>query len=167
MDARPQCVFVANGEVQAQQVRTFLEAAGIASSLSGESLRHTHGLTLDGAGAVQILVSAAHAEHARSLLAAAESGQFRLSEDGRRASAGSFRDLDTDKLAEAALAILSLTLHDNGRVWKSLDWDLLDLLWEKGWVVEARTKAKSVVLTEEGERLAREFLRKHFSRATP
>ena len=71
-------------------------------------------------------------------------------------------DLDTDKLAEAALAILSLTLHDDGRVWKGLDWDLLDLLDEKGWIVNARSKAKSVALTDEGEHLAEEFLRKHF-----
>jgi hypothetical protein len=35
-------------------------------------------------------------------------------------------ELDTDKLAEAALAILSLTIHDDGRVWKGLDWDLMD-----------------------------------------
>jgi hypothetical protein len=27
-------------------------------------------------------------------------------------------ELDSEKLAEAALAILSLTLHDGGRVWK-------------------------------------------------
>jgi hypothetical protein len=73
-------------------------------------------------------------------------------------------DIDTDKLAEAALAILSLTLHDGGRVWKGLDWDLTDLLEEKGWIVEARSKAKSLVLTEEGEALARQFLRKHFGR---
>jgi hypothetical protein len=51
-------------------------------------------------------------------------------------------------------------------VWKSLDWDLMDLLEKKGWIVEARTRAKSVVLTEHGERLARESLRKHFGRAT-
>src|SRR5437016_1884165 len=31
-----------------QQVRAFLEAAGIATSVRGETLRHTHGLTLDG-----------------------------------------------------------------------------------------------------------------------
>ena len=68
------------------------------------------------------------------------------------------------KLAEAALAILSLTLHDDGRVWKGLDWDLMDLLHEKGWIVDPQTKAKSVVLTEDGERLATEFLRKHFGR---
>jgi hypothetical protein len=74
------------------------------------------------------------------------------------------RDLDHQKLAESALAILSLTLHDNGRVWKGLDWDLLDLLHEKAWIVESRTSAKSVVLTEEGERLAAEFQRKYFGR---
>lgn len=74
------------------------------------------------------------------------------------------REIDTDKLAEAALAILSLTLHDRGRVWKGLDWDLMDLLHEKGWIVDPHSKAKSVVLTEDGERLAREFLRRHFGR---
>jgi hypothetical protein len=46
------------------------------------------------------------------------------------------REIDSDKLAEAALAILSLTLHDGGRVWKGLDWDLMDLLHEKGWIVD-------------------------------
>ena len=73
-------------------------------------------------------------------------------------------DVDTDKLAEAAIAILSLTLHDSGRVWKSLDWDLMELLEEKGWIVDARSKAKSVVLTEDGERLAKQFLQRHFGR---
>ncbi|MGH9236517.1 MAG: DUF6429 family protein [Vicinamibacterales bacterium] len=74
------------------------------------------------------------------------------------------REIDTEKLAEIALALLSLTLHDNGRVWKGLDWDVLDLLEEKGWIVEAQTKAKSVILTEEGERLAGEFLHRHLYR---
>lgn len=35
-------VFTANGEIQAQQIRAFLEAAGISSELRGESLRNTH-----------------------------------------------------------------------------------------------------------------------------
>jgi hypothetical protein len=74
-------VFVANGEVHGQQVRAFLEAAGIATSARGESLRHTHGLTLDGLGAVEIFVAESDAERARSLLEAAEHGRFRLSED--------------------------------------------------------------------------------------
>jgi hypothetical protein len=53
-----------------------------------------------------------------------------------------------------------MTLHDGGRVWKELDWDLMDLLHEKGWIVDPQSKAKSVVLTEDGERRAAEFLRK-------
>ena len=78
-----------------------------------------------------------------------------------------FEEFDSDKLAEAALAILSLTLHDGGRVWKGLDWDLMDLLRERGWILDPRSKAKSVVLTEDGERLAGEFLRRHFGHHSP
>lgn len=74
------------------------------------------------------------------------------------------RGLDHEKLAECALALLSLTLHD-GRVWKSLDWDLTNLLFKKGWILDPISKAKSVVLTEEGDQLAQTFLLKHFGRA--
>lgn len=81
MDPQLQCVFVANGEMHAQQVRTFLEAAGIATVERGESLRNTHGLTLDGLGAVEVLVADADAGRARSLLDSAEAGTFRLAEN--------------------------------------------------------------------------------------
>lgn len=75
------CVFVASGEMQAQQVRAFLEAAGIEAIERGESLRNTHGLTIDGIGAVEILVDEADAERARSLLDAADAGAFRLADE--------------------------------------------------------------------------------------
>jgi Putative prokaryotic signal transducing protein len=78
MEEDMQCVFVANGEVHAQQVRAFLEAAGIPASVKGESLRHTHGLTLDGLGAVEIRVREDDAERARTLLESAEAGAYRL-----------------------------------------------------------------------------------------
>jgi hypothetical protein len=81
MDQQPQCVFVASGEMQADQVRAFLEASGIATAIRGESLRRTHGLTLDGLGAVEILVADADADQARALLSSAESGHFRLGND--------------------------------------------------------------------------------------
>ncbi len=80
------------------------------------------------------------------------------------ASSDVFERLDTQKLCETALALLSLTLH-NGRVWKGLDWNLMDLLFEKGWITDPKSKAKSVVLTDESERLAHQFLRKHFGRS--
>jgi hypothetical protein len=76
-------------------------------------------------------------------------------------------DLDHDKLAEAALAILSLTARDEEfgvRVWKGMDWDLTDLLYEKGWTHDPAGKQKSIVLTEEGAKLATEYLEKHFGK---
>jgi hypothetical protein len=81
MNQRLHCVFVANGEVHAQQVRAFLEAAGIPTAVRGESLRKTHGLTVDGLGAVEVTVAEADANRARALLASAEAGQFRLPDD--------------------------------------------------------------------------------------
>jgi hypothetical protein len=76
-----QCVFTANGELQAHQVRAFLEAAGISSALRGESLRKTHGLTLDGLGMVEVVVSGVDVDRARALLASAEAGEWRLDDD--------------------------------------------------------------------------------------
>ena len=81
MDEQLQRVFVASGEMQAQQVRAFLEAAGIQTTVRGEALRHTHGLTLDGLGAVEISVPESDAGRARELLESAEAGLFRLPDD--------------------------------------------------------------------------------------
>ena len=79
-------------------------------------------------------------------------------------------DLDHDKLAEAALAILALAAFNSrheSRAWKGLDWDVLDLLYRRGWIEDPVGKAKSVVLTEAGERFAPELLARHFAKARP
>jgi len=76
-------------------------------------------------------------------------------------------DYDTAKIDEMALAILSLTMHSDGfstRAWKGLSWEVSDRLHANGWIGDPRNNNKSVVFTEEGERLAREFADKHFSR---
>ena len=73
--------------------------------------------------------------------------------------------INQKKLAEAALAILCLTLHGDGygsRAWKGMDWELTELMYKNGWIQDPKGKAKSVVVTEEGEKKAEEFLRKHF-----
>ena len=57
---------------------------------------------------------------------------------------------DHNKVDEVILALLQLTLHDTYRAWKGFDWDTLDRLYEKDWIENPRSKAKSVVLTEEG-----------------
>ena len=73
-----QCVYVASGEMQAQQIHAFLEAAGIPTAFRGEALRNTHGLTLDGLGRVEILVRDVDVARAKQLLADADAGKFRL-----------------------------------------------------------------------------------------
>jgi hypothetical protein len=77
------CVFRASGEIQAQQIQGFLAAGGIPSELRGESLRKTHGLTVDGLGMVEVVVSGNDEEQARALLASAEHGAFRLDDDAQ------------------------------------------------------------------------------------
>jgi hypothetical protein len=81
MDDVRRCVFVANGQLHAQQVRSFLEAEGVETSLRGESLSKTHGLTLDGLGRVEVLVAQADEERARALLDSADKGALRLTDD--------------------------------------------------------------------------------------
>ncbi|TXS92925.1 hypothetical protein FV139_13270 [Parahaliea maris] len=76
-------------------------------------------------------------------------------------------ELDHEKLAEVALAILSLTAMDDDygvRVWKGMDWGLTEFLYEKGWIHDPKGKQKSMVLTEEGAKLAPEFMKKHFAK---
>jgi hypothetical protein len=80
MDSNLRSVFVASGEIHAQQVRSFLEAAGIRVVERGEALRHTHGLTVDGLGAVELMVDESDEDTARELLASADAGDFRVAD---------------------------------------------------------------------------------------
>ena len=76
-------------------------------------------------------------------------------------------DLNHDKLGEVALAFLGLTAfrsHQVTRAWKGMDWDVLDLLFQHGWIADPKGPAKSVVLTDEGARFAESFLQQHFGR---
>jgi hypothetical protein len=81
MNEQAKCVFVANGQIQAEQVRTFLKARGFTTALRGEALSKTHGLTLDGLGRVEILVADVDERQVRALLASADAGEFRLEDD--------------------------------------------------------------------------------------
>ena len=59
-------------------------------------------------------------------------------------------EFDEDKVDDAVLALLRLTLHEGQRVWKGFDWDALDRLHRKGMISDPVGKAKLVVLTDEG-----------------
>ena len=42
--------------------------------------------------------------------------------------------INKDKIDDAALALLYLTLHDGYRAWKGFDWDVLGRLHDKGMI---------------------------------
>ena len=72
---------------------------------------------------------------------------------------------DEEKVDEMVLALLYLTtFHDDygARAWKSMDWDAMDRLYEKGYIDDPKSKAKSVIVTAEGQRLSEELFTKHF-----
>ena len=72
-------------------------------------------------------------------------------------------EYDKDKVDEAVLALLYLTTHDQGRrAWKGMDWEAMNRLHDKGYIGNPKTKAKSVILTEEGKRLSEALFKKHF-----
>ena len=54
------------------------------------------------------------------------------------------------KIDETVLATLLLTLHEENRVWKGHSFEVLDRLYEKGYIYNPKGKSKSVVLTDEG-----------------
>jgi hypothetical protein len=77
-------------------------------------------------------------------------------------------DYDAAKLDEVVLALLHLNAHnDHGltRAWKGFDWDTMDRLHAQGFISDPKSKAKSVILTEEGARRAEELFRRHFGKA--
>ncbi len=73
-------------------------------------------------------------------------------------------EIDRDKIDEAVLALLWLTLHDERRAWKGFDWDALERLHARGLIADPVNKAKSVILTDEGLRQSEELFRVLFTR---
>ncbi len=73
-------------------------------------------------------------------------------------------EIDPDKVDDAVLALLLLGEDDEMRVWKGYDWDALDRLHRKGYISNPATRAKSVVLSDEGLREAQRLFKKLFAR---
>jgi hypothetical protein len=76
-------------------------------------------------------------------------------------------EIDTDKIDEAVLALLYLTLHDGVRAWKGHDWDALDRLHRNDMIYDPVGKTKSVVFTGAGLVESERLFRKMFTRSTP
>ena len=67
-----------------------------------------------------------------------------------------FRAEEVDKAVLALLHLNAFEDHGVVRAWKTFDWDAMDRLHEKGLITHPKSKAKSVVPTEEGKRAAEE-----------
>ena len=69
-------------------------------------------------------------------------------------SKGTEIDIDESKIDDAVLALLYLTMHkdSNGvRAWKNIVWDVMDRLFEKGYLSYPISKVNLVAVTQEGE----------------
>ena len=75
-------------------------------------------------------------------------------------------NFDQNKVDEAVLALMWLVLHRDGpvvRAWKGFDWDTLDRLHEKGLISDPKSKARSVVLSDEAVKLSESLFKKYFN----
>ena len=73
-------------------------------------------------------------------------------------------EIDGDKIDEAVLALMWLTVHDERQAWKGFDWDALERLHARGLIADPVNKARSVILTDEGLRQSEELFRALFTR---
>ena len=67
-DAPMEVAYTASGEMEAQAVRSALEAAGIPAELKMEAAQTLFAVTVDGLGAVRVMVPADRLEEARSIV---------------------------------------------------------------------------------------------------
>lgn len=71
-------------------------------------------------------------------------------------------EIDKDKIDDAILALLYLTLDRDGRAWKGFDWSAMNRLHEKGFIGDPVNKAKSVWLTDKGIARSEQLFREMF-----
>lgn len=79
--------------------------------------------------------------------------------------------VDNDKIDDAVLALLYLNQfkeqNEGGLgAWKSLDWDAMDRLHEKGFISNPAGKAKSVSMSDEGLAKSEQLFRELFTKYT-
>jgi hypothetical protein len=80
---------------------------------------------------------------------------------------GCFMEIDEEKVDEVVLALLYLTSFKDKprwRAWKGQSWDVLDRLHQKGFISDPATKAKSVLLSDEGAERSRDLFEKYFAK---
>ncbi len=71
---------------------------------------------------------------------------------------------DQSKIDEMVLALLGASEFEDGRVWKRIDFAVMDRLYEKGYITNPHGKQESVRLTEDGLSLAKQLATKYFAK---
>jgi hypothetical protein len=71
---------------------------------------------------------------------------------------------DESKIDEVVLALLGAFEVENGRVWKRIDFPVMDRLHMNGYITDPHGKQESVRLTEKGLTLARTLAARHFAK---
>ncbi len=74
----------------------------------------------------------------------------------------------TDKIDDYTLALLYLVTGEQeegcgAQAWKCFDWETMNRLHEKGHISNPRSKAKSVVMTENGFKRSEELFHEFFA----
>ena len=74
---------------------------------------------------------------------------------------------DQDKVDEMTLALLYLVASGyqeglGARAWKGFDWNTINRLHQKGWIIEPKIKSMTLHLTEEGFKKSEQLFRQHF-----
>jgi hypothetical protein len=71
--------------------------------------------------------------------------------------------IDTDRIDDAVLALLHLTLHDQNRAGKGLDPDALGRLHKKGLIDDPAGESTSVALTDDGLQRSKDLFEAMFT----
>ena len=76
-------------------------------------------------------------------------------------------EFDKEKMEEVILALLYQDSYKssgpNIRSWKNYNWDVLDSLYEKGFISDpAKKNARSLSISEEAHKLGKTYFEKHF-----
>jgi hypothetical protein len=80
---------------------------------------------------------------------------------------GCLMEVNEEKVDDMVLALLYLTTFNDKprlRAWKGHNWDALDRLYEKGYISDPATKAKSVLLTDAGAKRSQDLFEKYFTK---
>lgn len=84
-------VYRAAGQLEAEMIKSFLEAQGINVVINQESIGRTYGLSAGVLGMVEVLVPQSQAQEAQKLLSAMADGEFEnfdLNDDSQEQQSG-------------------------------------------------------------------------------